>query len=347
MDTLELVRLNLASPMVLAFALGVAATLVRSDLRVPDAVVSGLSIYLLFAIGLKGGVALADTPPAQLWAPALATLAVGLAVPLWTYALARRAGRWGVADAAALAAHYGSVSVVTFLAAQAFLDRAGVAHESFLATLVALLEVPAILVALVIARRAGVGAGPTEVAGGAERASLGAVAATAGRPGWGATLREVLAGRSIVLLVGGLAIGALTGAQGAARVAPFFVAPFEGALTLFLLEMGLVTARRLGDLRRAGAFLLAFGLGAPLVHGLLGAVLGTWAGLSIGGVTVFATMAASASYIAATAAVRLALPEANPGRYLTASLAVTFPFNLVVGIPLFARVAQALAGGGA
>ncbi len=332
MDALELVRLNLLSPMVLAFALGIVATLVRSDLRVPDALYAALSIYLLFAIGLKGGVALAATPPSQLWLPALATLAAGSLIPLWTYALARHVGGWSVADAAALAAHYGSVSVVTFVAAQAFLDRAGVPYEGFMATLVALLEVPAILVALVIARRA-------------MRAATTADNGAGGGEGMDAVLREVLAGRSIVLLVGGLLIGAATGAQGAERVAPFFEAPFEGALTIFLLEMGLVTARRLGELRRAGAFLLGFGLAAPLVHGVLGAALGVMVGLSAGGATIFAAMLASASYIAATAAVRLALPEANPGRYLTASLAVTFPFNLVVGIPLFARVAQALAGG--
>ena len=333
MDALDLVRLNLLSPMVLAFALGIVATLLRSDLRVPDALYTALSIYLLFAIGLKGGVALAATPPSQLWLPALATLAAGSLIPLWTYALARRVGRWSVPDAAALAAHYGSVSVVTFVAAQAFLDRAGVPFEGFMATLVALLEVPAILVALVIARRA-LGA----------EARAGGASATAGE-GIAVVLREVLAGRSIVLLVGGLLIGAATGAQGAERVAPFFEAPFEGALTIFLLEMGLVTARRLGELRRAGPFLVAFGVLAPLAHGALGALLGSAVGLSTGGATIFATMLASASYIAATAAVRLALPEANPGRYLTASLAVTFPFNLVVGIPLYARLAQALAGG--
>jgi uncharacterized protein len=333
-DALELVRLNLLSPMVLAFALGVVATLVRSDLRIPDALYTALSIYLLLAIGMKGGVALSETAPSALLLPALATVAAGVLTPLWSYAIARRWGRWGVADAAALAAHYGSVSVVTFVAAQAFLDRAGVGYEGFLATLVALLEVPAILVALILARRAG-GAGAAREAGAANAAG-----------GWSETLREVLTGRSIVLLVGGLVIGAAAGVQGAERVAPFFVAPFEGALTLFLLEMGLVTARRLDELRRGGAFLIAFGIGAPLVHGVLGAALGLAAGLSPGGATVFATMVASASYIAATAAVRLALPEANPGRYLTASLAVTFPFNLVVGIPLYARVAQALSGGG-
>ena len=327
MATLELVRLNLLSPMVLAFALGIVATRVRSDLRLPDAAYATLSIYLLFAIGLKGGVALRTTPPGELLLPAAATLFAGVAIPLAGYALARRVGGWGVADAAALAAHYGSVSVVTFVAAQAFLDRAGVGYEGFLPTLLAILEVPAILVALVIARRAQARAG-----GGS------------GTP-WSETLREVFTGRSIVLILGGLAIGAAAGEPGMARVEAFFVAPFEGALTLFLLEMGLVTARRFDDVAKAGPFLVAYGLGAPLVHGTLGVALGLAAGLSPGGTTLFATLLASASYIAATAAVRLALPEANPGRYLTASLAVTFPFNLVVGIPTYARLAAAWGGG--
>ena len=312
--------------MILAFALGIVATLVRSDLRLPDALYSALSIYLLLAIGLKGGVALRATPIAEIAGPALVTLLAGALIPLWTYPVARRLGGWGVADSAALAAHYGSVSVVTFVAAQAFLDRAGVPYEGFIATLLALLEVPAILVALLIARRA-------------EQTH------EAGTP-WTKTLREVLTGKSIVLIVGGLAMGAAAGAAGMERVAPFFVDPFEGALTLFLLEMGLVTARRFGEVRSAGVFLLAYGTIAPLVHGTIGVAAGLASGLSPGGAALFATLLASASYIAATAAVRLALPEASPGRYLTASLAITFPFNLVIGIPTYARLAQAWGGGG-
>ncbi|MDZ7707892.1 MAG: sodium-dependent bicarbonate transport family permease [Trueperaceae bacterium] len=326
MDALELVRLNLLSPMILAFALGIVATLIRSDLRLPDALYSALSIYLLLAIGLKGGVALRATPIAEIAGPALVTLLAGALIPLTTYPIARRLGGWSVADSAALAAHYGSVSVVTFVAAQAFLDRAGVPYEGFIATLLALLEVPAILVALLIARRAQT----TQ-----EEATP-----------WTETLREVLTGKSIVLIVGGLAMGAAAGAAGVERVEPFFVDPFEGALTLFLLEMGLVTARRFGEVRSAGPFLLAYGTIAPLVHGTIGVAAGLASGLSPGGATLFATLLASASYIAATAAVRLALPEASPGRYLTASLAITFPFNLVIGIPTYARLAQAWGGGG-
>jgi uncharacterized protein len=335
-DALELLRLNLLSPMVLAFVLGVIATVVRSDLRFPDALYTTLSIYLLLAIGLKGGVALATTPLATLWLPALATVAIGSVTPLWTFALLRRLARFNVPDAAAMAAHYGSVSVVTFIACQAFLDRAGVPYEGFMATLVALLEVPAILVALVLAR--------SIMTRQAAEASAGSPAALAAVP-WRALLGEVLAGRSIVLLAGGLVIGAASGPAGMARVEPFFVTPFEGVLTLFLLEMGLVTGRRLAELRTVGPFLIAFGIVLPLLHGMLGVAIGPLVGLSVGGTTVLAVLFASASYLAATAAVRLGLPEANPSLYLTASLAITFPFNLIVGIPLYARVAQALYGG--
>lgn len=324
MEALELVRLNLLSPIILAFVLGIVATLVRSDLKFPDALYTTLSIYLLLAIGLKGGVALSSTPLGDFAKPAIATLALGVSIPLWAYAISRRVGRMSVPDAAAIAAHYGSVSVVTFMAALSFLDAAGVAHEGFMPTLVAILEVPAIVVALVLARTLG----------------------GAGRGNWREVLHEVLAGRSVLLLLGGLAIGAASGTVGMSRVSPFFVDPFQGALVLFLLEMGMVAARRFRDLRTAGRFLLAFAVLMPLAHGVLGVWLGSLAGLSLGGSTVLGVMAASASYIAAPAAVRIALPEANPGYYLTAALAITFPFNLTIGIPVYFAVAQWIQGGG-
>lgn len=317
MGALELVRLNLLSPMVLAFVLGIVATLVKSDLKFPEALYSALSIYLLLAIGLKGGAELAETSLAAFWAPALATLLVGLGVPIWSFAILRRGG-FDVPNSAAIAAHYGSVSAVTFAASQVFLEALDVSYEGFMPTLVALLEVPAIIVALLIARM--------RMGGGS----------------WGATLRELLTGRSILLLVGGLIIGTLSGKAGLQQVAPLFVDPFKGALTLFLLEMGMVAARRFKDLRKVGAFLLGFGIVMPLLHGALGVVLGQLTGLSLGGALILAVMAASASYIAAPAAVRIALPQANPGYYLTASLAITFPFNLVIGIPLYYQLARLL-----
>ncbi len=318
MDPLELLRLNLLSPVVLAFALGLVATAVKSDLKFPDELYTALSIYLLLAIGLKGGAELARTSLAVFWRPAAVTVGLGLVTPVIAYIIARRGGRLEVADAAALAAHYGSVSVVTFFAALGFLEALAVPAEPFLPTLVVLLEIPAIMVALAIAHRQ------------LERTS------------WGTIAHEVIAGRSVFLLLGGLVIGYLAGADGLERVRPLFVDLFQGVLLLFLLDMGMVAARRLRDLRHTGLFLVAFAVVVPILHGLLGTAVGRLAGLSVGGATVLGVLAASASYIAAPAAVRIALPQANPSLYLTAALGLTFPFNLTIGIPLFYVVARAM-----
>lgn len=318
MEALELVRLNLLSPMVLAFFLGAFARLIRSDLSFPEPLYTALSIYLLFAIGFKGGVELSHTPLTHVALPALATLLLGVARPLLAYPLARRFLRVSRHDAAALAAHYGSVSAVTFLAALSFVQAAGEKPEGFMPSLVALLEVPGILLALLLAKR--------------------------GSGRMGEALREVLAGKSVVLLLGGLFIGFLSGEEGMAKVKAFFVDPFQGALTLFLMDLGMVAASRLSALRQVGFRLVLYGVGLALFHGSIGVYLGHLAGLSPSGAAVLGAMAASASYIAAPAAVRIALPEANPSLYLSASLAVTFPFNLVLGIPLYHALSGLLGG---
>ncbi|MBO9349590.1 MAG: sodium-dependent bicarbonate transport family permease, partial [Chloroflexus sp.] len=230
MTILELVQINLLSPMVLAFALGITATLLHSDLKLPDELYTTLSIYLLLAIGLKGGIALAETSLAVFWAPAVATLLLGIIIPVIAYGVARKIGKLNVADAAALAAHYGSVSAVTFAAAQTFLDTVGVRYEGFMPALVAILEVPAIVVALSIAQVAGAPQGGD----------------------WRKALRELLTSKSILLLVGGMIIGWLAGPRGGKEVAPVFVDLFKGALTFFLLELGMVAARRFRDLPSAG-----------------------------------------------------------------------------------------------
>jgi uncharacterized protein len=319
-DVLQLAVTNLTTPMVLAFVLGVVAALIRSDLRLPEQVYGLLSIYLLLAIGLKGGIELAETSVGELWRPLLAALALSIITPFVIFAVTRTAGRLSVPDAAALAAHHGSVSVVTFTAATTFLVAANVEYEGFMPTLLAVMEVPAIVVALILAR--------TRAPGGGEL---------------GEALREVVTGRSIVLLLGGLAIGAIVGREGLEPVAPLFVALFPGLLTLFLLEMGIVAAARMGDLRSGGVFLVGFGIAAPLVLGAAGVVAGAASGLSVGGTTLLGVLSASASYIAAPAAVRIALPEANPARYLTSSIAVTFPFNLTIGIPIIHQFSTAIA----
>lgn len=311
--TLDLALTNLTSPPVLAFVLGVLAAALKADLRLPDAVYQATSMYLLLAIGIKGGVALREAGINEVWAPVLAALVLGVLIPIAAFAVLRVLTPLGPIDRGAMAAHYGSTSLVTFTAALVFLDVAGISYEGYVATLLTVLEVPGIIVGLMLATRG---------------------------PSWRRSLHEVLTGKSILLLVGGLALGAATGPTGYARVEPFFGALFTGVLTLFLLEMGVLAGRRLGDIRTAGPGLIVFALGFPLVAGTAGIVGGLASGLSVGGAAVLGVLCASASYIAAPAAVRLALPQANPGLTLTSSLGITFPFNLIIGIPVLVMIAQ-------
>lgn len=331
----ELLRSNLLSPIVLAFVLGMVARLLRSDLALPKDIYTGLSIYLLFAIGLKGGVELSHTSFAEFAAPAAATLTLGVLTPIIAYQVLRRLGGFGISDSAGIAAHYGSVSAVTFIAAQEFVEKMGSPAEGYMPTLLTLLETPGITVALAI--------GAVQTSRVAKQAAAERGETSHGGD-WREALHEVLFGRTMMLLVGGLLIGFLMGDPGWKSVSPFFESGFKGALTLFLLEMGILAAARLGDLRRVGPFLLAFGTLMPVVHGALGVAFGAWAGLGVGGCTVLGAMASSASYIAAPPAVRTTLPEANPTYYLTSALAITFPFNLVAGIPLYFGIARMLVG---
>jgi hypothetical protein len=318
-------------PVILFFALGALARLAKSDLRLPEALYETLSIYLLVAIGLKGGAQLAVQPLATLWPVALAAIALSAAVPLLLFPVLRSLVRLGTADAASIAAHYGSVSVVTFAVAQGALSRAGIEPDAYLAMLVALMEAPGIVVGVLLARRG--------------LAREGGARAGAAPEGWGALLHEVLLGKAVVLLLGGIAIGWASGPQALAPLDPLFVGLFKGVLALFLLELGLVAGGRVQDLRRAGPRLLAFGLVAPPLLAVLGGAVGLALGLSTAGVATLATLTASASYIAAPTAMRIAVPQANPSLSIGVALGVTFPFNVLVGIPIYVAAARALGGG--
>ena len=330
LSTFEVLKLNLLSPIVLAFVLGIFAKLIRSELSLPKDLYSSLSIYLLLALGLKGGVELSESSVHAIALPALATLALGCITPLSAYFLLRKLGQFSRVDAAGMAAHYGSVSAVTFIAATQFVTNAGSPAEGFMPTLLTLLESPGIHIALAV--------------GALKRAKSNPVSGQGEVKSKATIFHEILTSRSMVLLVGGLAIGLLMGARGYEPIKPFYEGGFKGALVLFLLEMGIVAAARFADLKRVCARLIGIGILIPILHGTLGAMLGSFAGLSIGGATVLAAMAASASYIAAPPAVRMTLPEANPTFYLTASLAVTFPFNLIAGIPIYYKLAQYMHG---
>lgn len=304
------------------FALGAVASLLRSGLRLPAAVFETLSIYLLLAIGLKGGIEIARADSLTLGRDALLAIGLGAAIPLAVFPLFRL--RFGRADAASLAAHYGSVSIVTFAVGAALLAGRGIEVEGHLALLAALMEAPALIVATLLAR---LGAG-------------------SGRAALGGLMHEVLANKSVLLLGGGILIGWAAGPDGAAPLAPLFVDLFKGALCLFLLEMGLIAAERLPDLRRAGAFLVACGLLLPPVLALAGWGVAQAMGLGLGGTVLMMTLAASASYIAAPTAMRIAVPEANPALGVAAALALTFPFNLLAGIPLYLWWAERMLAGG-
>jgi hypothetical protein len=324
MEILDAIRANLLSPAVLFFALGLIAALTKSDLKFPEPLYVGLTIYLLVAIGFKGGVAIAEAGIAKVWLPASAAMLLGAFIPLWTYPLLRFGGKISAVDSAAIAAHYGSVSAVTFIAATNYLKAINQPFENYATAFLAVMESPAILVGVVLGKLA------TKKAGDDSFTSLKTA------------LHEALFGRSIFLLVGALVIGALCGEAGMKKVEPFFVTPFQGVLALFLLEMGIVAGRRLGDLKKVGPFLLAFGIVVPLINGALGVWLGKFTGLELGGATLLGVLSASASYIAAPAAIRMALPDANPTLYLTSSLAITFPFNITLGIPLYYAAARYL-----
>ncbi|MEE4218550.1 MAG: sodium-dependent bicarbonate transport family permease [Xanthomonadales bacterium] len=314
---------NLLSPVILCFLLGLIAALGRSDLNIPEAAAKMLSIYLLFAIGFKGGVSVAGHGlDGTLGASLLAGLTLSALLPFLAYAMLRLLTRLDRLNAAAVAGHYGSISIVTFLAGGSLISLRNVEAEGFMVAVAAVMEAPAILSALWLASRGG-------------RSRLDST-----------LLREVLLNGSIVLLVGAFVIGWVTGQQGMAKIEPFIGAPFQGVLCLFLLDMGLIAGRGLRrSYRDLGVGAIAFGMLMPLLGSTFGLGAAVLLDLSLGGTVLMMILAASASYIAVPAAMRVALPEANPSIYLTLSLGVTFPFNLAVGIPIYYAAALAATGG--
>ena len=330
-NALSLAAGNLLSPMVLFFALGMLAALVKSDLSVPEAVAKGMALYLMLAIGFKGGAAVSDHGlDVTLVLALIAGAVLSFLIPAIAYFLLRASTKLSAVDAAAVSAHYGSISIVTYVAASSALQSAGIADPGYMVAVAAVMESPAIISALYLLARSGEWDRNNGNGGGA-------------KPGGFSTdlLREVVLNGSVVLLIGAFVVGLMTGQEGFAAIAPFIDAPFKGVLCLFLLDMGLVAGR---GLRQGGSALgggtVLFGLYMPLISAAIATPVALMIGLSPGGAALLITLAASASYIAVPAAMRLALPEAKPAIYLTLSLGVTFPFNLTIGIPLYIVLGQ-------
>jgi len=316
MPGLDLLSSNLLQPIVLAFVLGAIGGFVKSELELPEAVIKLLSIYLLFSLGLTGGRELAKAEIGAVLPLVAVTLCMTFAIPSVVYLVTRRVGGMDISNAAAIAAHYGSVSTATFFASMAFATAMGTPAEGYMAAMVALMEF-GVIYSLALARFA-----------------MGRQADGKGTSA-GELFLSVIRGRGILLLMGGMLIGWLATERQWQQISPFYEGLFRGMLMLFLLEMGITAARQIRAFREVGPFMLGFGIVMPIANGLVGVTLAHAVGVGVGGAFVFGAICASASFIDAPAACRASLPEANPGIYLTSSLGITLPFNLMLGLPLY------------
>lgn len=324
MELLNEILAQILSPPLLFFVLGIFAALAKSDLRIPVDMSTAMMLFLLCAIGLKGGIGIAKAGIGAVLMPALATIFLGVGIVLLGYIVLLWL-KFDITNAGAIAGHYGAVSAATMVLGFAYLDELNIPYEGFVPALYPLMDSPAIITAILLVR---IALARTK-GGGRELNAL-------------KLLQETILGKSVLVLMAAMVIGYLSSAEGTAAIMPFFDGMFRGVLCLFMLDMGLMAANRLHEWKVVGPRLMAFALIMPPIHGIAGVVIGTLAGLSVGGATMLGILAGSASYISAPAAMRAAIPEANPSLSLTASVALTFPFNVVLGIPLYYAAAQAL-----
>lgn len=312
---ISLILSNILNPPVLFFFLGMTAIFVKSDLEIPPPIPKLFSLYLLFAIGFKGGVELAKSGVnLEVGLTMLAAIVMACAVPVYTFFILRL--KLDPYNAAAIAATYGSISAVTFITASSFLQQLGIDFDGYMVAALALMESPAIIVGLILVNLTAQRDGNREFA-------------------WSEVLQEAFLNGSVFLLVGSLLIGFLTGEHGWQILSPFTQDMFYGVLTFFLLDMGLVAAKRIKDLEKTGAFLISFAILIPIMNAAIGLLIARLINMPPGDALLFSVLCASASYIAVPAAMRLTVPEANPSLYISTALAVTFPFNIIVGIPLY------------
>ena len=316
---------NLLSPQILYFCLGAIGSLLRCELEFAPAVSRTLSLLLLLSIGFKGGMALRESGVnSEVMASMGAAVSAAVLIPVWAFFALKK--RFGVANAAGVAASFGAVSSVTFLTACGILMQSGTAFSGHMVAALALMDSPAILTSLLLARLA------------ASRGNQ----SDASPSGWGQLTRGVLLNSSVFILVGSLAVGALCNSSTAAQMKPLIENLFPSVLSVFLLDMGLAAGRKAGALRTLGLGAVLFAFGAPLLNAALGLGLALAGGLSRGDAFLLVVLCASASYIAAPAALRSALPEANPGIHLTLALALVFPFNLILGLPFYRELVEAV-----
>lgn len=347
MDILSIIQANLLTPLVLFFILGVIAARVKSDLKIPEEVSSILSIYLLAAIGLHGGIEMRKIGLDHIMIPIAASVGLSIAMTLNHYQILKRLGKFNIFDSYAIAAAYGSVGATSFSVGLSFLKTQNVQSEGFMAAILAILEPVSLIMCIFLVNmsvsRVQKKAEPYETREIIEKINLQSpdsrpTAAELGGERREATLRQVLhdtvAGKAIVILLGAIVIGYIIGESGFQSIKLGFEDLFFAALVVFLIEMGIIAGQRLGDIKKAGAFLVGFAILVPTLNGVIGVVVATYIGLSVGGSVMFGLLLASASFIAAPSVLRTAIRKANPGLYITSALGITFPFNIIVLLPL-------------
>jgi uncharacterized protein len=320
----DLILSNLLNPPILFFFVGMAAILLKSDLEIPQPLPKMFSLYLLMAIGFKGGYEIVESGfNLEIEETLLAAVFMACIVPVYSFFILRI--KLDIYNSAAIAATYGSISAVTFITASAFLTKLGMSFGGHMVAALALMESPAIVVGIVLAK---VFAPRQQTTEAGETESMD----------WGEVMREACLNGSVFLLMGSLLIGLLTGAPGWEKLKPFTQDSFYGVLCFFLLDMGLIAARRIKEVAKAGWFVIAFSVVMPVINAVAGIGLSRLIGISEGNALLFTVLCASASYIAVPAAMRMSIPEANPSLYISTALALTFPFNIIVGIPVYLEI---------
>ncbi len=344
MEILELIQSNLLTPIVLFFIFGIIAARIKSDLKIPDAISEFLPIYLLAAIGLHGGIEMRNTGFETMLVPMLVAIGLSLVFTLNHYQILRRIGKFNLFDSYALASTYGAVGAVTFSVGLSFLKNQGVTSEGYIAAILAVLEPVAFILAIFLTnmavskqiREKKESVGETQVASEIE---LG-ISET--KTNLKQVLHESVTGKAIVILLGSIIIGYLIGEEGFSSISIVFDELFTGAIVIFLIEMGIIAGQRLDDIKKVGMFLVGFSILIPTFNGIIGVLVATLLGLSLGGAVMFGLLLASASFIAAPAVLRHAIPQAKPSLYITSALGITFPYNIIVLLPIMFMISTVL-----
>ena len=347
MDILQLIQSNLLTPIILFFLFGIIAARIKSDLKIPEAISEFLPIYLLAAIGLHGGIEMRNTGFENMLIPMLVAIGLSLLFTLNHYQILRRLGKFNIFDSYALASTYGAVGAVTFSVGLSFLKNQGVSSEGYLAAILAVLEPVAFILAIFLTNMAVAKQIRTKKQSfTTDDTSDIDVGLQGNKTKLSQVLHESVTGKAIVILLGSIVIGYIIGEDGFSSIQIVFDEMFTGAIVIFMIEMGIIAGQRLGDIKKVGIFLIAFSIIMPTFNGIIGVLVATVMGLSLGGAVMFGLLLASASFIAAPAVLRHAIPQANPSLYITSALGITFPYNIIVLLPIMFAVSTLVHGDG-